>query len=429
MPIAPPSVASWQMATFDVRNVVNFTLQLALLSLACLAGTSATAQTPAPALAPPSLAATTESAWQRALASREAAGARLRVEADRRAAASLSPAAPSVELTHRDDRLRADTGQRETELSLVWPLWLPGQRGARGAAAEAGASVAQHAEAMARLRVAGEVREAAWALDGRLAELTQAEATGRLLTTLSGDVDRRVRAGDLARSDALAARADTLAASARTADARQQLFAAQNRWQWLTGSDALPTADEASTGAVDVLDVHPEMRLARAHAEAAQRRLDVLRGSRRDPPEVTVGVRQDRAGRGEASQGSVAVGVRVPFGTDARNAPLEAAALAELDMAQFAAERGRERLLAEADAARGALQAAEQQLAAERDRAALLRERAQLIDKSFRAGESPLPDLLRALAAASDADATLARQQSAQGLARARFRQALGLMP
>lgn len=415
------------MATTAVRNVVKFTSQLGLLALACLAGTSAPAQ--APAHAPPSLAAATERAWQRALASRESAGAMQRADADRRAAASLWPAAPSVALTHRDDRLRSDTGLRETELSLAWPIWLPGQRSARGAAAEADASVARHAEAAARLRLAGDVREAAWALAGRLAELAQAEATGRSLSTLSDDVDRRVRAGDLARSDALAARADTLAAAARTAEARQQLFAARNRWQWLTGGDAPPSADEAATGDVDMLAAHPEARLAEAQAEAAQRRLDVLRGTRRDPPEVTVGVRQDRAGRGESSKGSVVVGVRVPFGTDARSAPLEAAALAELDLAQFAAERSRERLLADAEAARAALQAAEQQLASERDRTALLRERAQLIETSFRAGESPLPDLLRALAAASDADAVLARQHGAQGLARARFRQALGLMP
>ena len=52
-----------------------------------------------------------------------------------------------------------------------------------------------------------------------------------------------------------------------------------------------------------------------------------------------------------------------------------------------------------------------------------------LIDKSFRAGETPLPDLLRALAAAAQADSAVARQTAALGLARARLQQTLGLLP
>ena len=52
-----------------------------------------------------------------------------------------------------------------------------------------------------------------------------------------------------------------------------------------------------------------------------------------------------------------------------------------------------------------------------------------MIDKSFRAGESALPDLLRALAAAAQADGAVARQTAALGLARARLQQTLGLLP
>ena len=73
--------------------------------------------------------------------------------------------------------------------------------------------------------------------------------------------------------------------------------------------------------------------------------------------------------------------------------------------------------------------AAQVQLDAEAARTRLLRERAILIDKSFRAGETPLPDLLRALSAAAQADSAVARQTAALGLARARLQQALGLLP
>jgi outer membrane protein TolC len=123
------------------------------------------------------------------------------------------------------------------------------------------------------------------------------------------------------------------------------------------------------------------------------------------------------------------VGLRLPFGTDDRNRPLEASALAEVNVAEIRELRLRERLDSDIAAARDAQRSTEAQLDAETARARLLRERATLIDKSFRAGETPLPDQLRALAAAAQADSAVARQTAALGLARARLQQALGLLP
>ena len=101
----------------------------------------------------------------------------------------------------------------------------------------------------------------------------------------------------------------------------------------------------------------------------------------------------------------------------------------ELDVLRLQEQRLRERQAAEASTARQALDSMEQQVAKEQARLALLRERAQLLDKSFRAGETPLPDLLRAVASAAQAEGALARQLSAVGAARARLNQALGVTP
>ena len=59
----------------------------------------------------------------------------------------------------------------------------------------------------------------------------------------------------------------------------------------------------------------------------------------------------------------------------------------------------------------------------------LLRERAVLLEKSFRAGETALPDILRALAAAAQAESSHARQQALLDQASMRLAQALGVMP
>ena len=78
---------------------------------------------------------------------------------------------------------------------------------------------------------------------------------------------------------------------------------------------------------------------------------------------------------------------------------------------------------------KAAFDAAVAQSHAETTRARLLRERASLFDQSFKAGETPLPDLLRALVAAAQADSAAARQTAALGLARARLQHTLGLLP
>ena len=376
-----------------------------------------------------------DAAWQRAVAARESEGQRLRIEADRTAAASLWAAPPSFEVSYRDDRLQSNIGKREAELGVAVPLWLPGQQSARVATADAADAQANAAEQAARWRLAGELIDAAWQIATLQAELAQADQQAALLQQLSMDTERRVRAGDLARVDALSAQAEHLAATSVQSEARQRLQSARARWTLLTGLTAapdltvVPGAGSVQQAAPDAVESHPELQLARQSSALARQRLDLLRVSRRDAPELSVGLRREMPGRAEASQGSLMLGLRVPFATSERNRPLEVAALAELDVAVTHEQRLRERLESERQSSGQALQAAVAQLLAETTRARLLRERASLFDQSFKAGETPLPDLLRALVAAAQADSAAARQTAALGLARARLQHTLGLLP
>lgn len=400
----------------------------AIVALAC----TAFAQPVPPSssgLATVTLAAAVESAWQRAVQSTESAGRLRRAQAEQTAASSLWAAPPSLELSHRDDRWHDRAGRRETEIGIAWPLWLPGQRSARGAAAQAELELARVSQQAARLRIAGEAREAAWGLLALQAEAAQAEALVKLLQTIANDTDRRVKAGDLARADSLAASAEVLAAAAAHSDALQRLHAARSRWTLLTGLDQQPAATEPEGSTNADAALHPELLLAAQATERARKRIDVVRASQRDAPELSLGYRHDVPGRSDATQHSIGIGLRMPFGTSDRNQPLQAAALSELELAQAEEQRLRERQAAEATTARAALAAVRQQLDAERARANLLRERASLIDKSFRAGEGSLPELLRALTTAAQADASAARAQAGLGLARARLLQVLGVMP
>ncbi|MCW7541916.1 TolC family protein [Aquabacterium sp. A7-Y] len=378
-----------------------------------------------------SLAHAVEAAWQRATVAAESRGREREANAARAAATAWTPAAPALTLEHRSDRLHDDRGARETELGVSVPLWRLGQRGARQADAEAQASAARASAAATRLALAGEVRFAAWALASEQAALQSARQEQQTLQRLADDTDRRVAAGDLARADGMAARAELLAAQGAVAQARQALTVARSRWTALTGLSGPVDPSEPGAAAAEAQPPasHPELLSAEAEVERTRHHLDALRQARRSPPELTVSARQESAARGEPRERSLGVALRLPIGVDAGSRELEAEALSRREVAEVALQRVRERLVARLTEARGGLEAAQHQLTAEQSRAALLRERARLLDTSFQAGETALPDLLRALSAAHQADAAVARQQAALGLARARLHQALGLMP
>jgi outer membrane protein, heavy metal efflux system len=378
------------------------------------------------------LAAAVDAAWQRASQAREAEGQHRRAQADEALASRLWAAPPAVELAHRDNNRPGAGAVRETELGLAWPLWVPGERSARLAAAQADVQWSMAAREVARLRLAGEVREAAWALQLLQAEAGQAQSQLSSLQGLAEDVERRVRSGELARADALAARADAWAAAAQQAEAQQRLAAARGQWQVLTGDNAEPDLSVSSATQREAAAQgasHPEMRLAQLGVERARRRLDAALASRQDPPEITLSMRHDAAVTADAGRNSVGVALRWPFGVDGRHQPLTAVARSELDVAQAHEQQLMQRHTAAVSIAQTEVSVAEQQLTLQRQRAEALRERARLIDKSFRSGEAPLPDLLRALAAAGQADVAWNRQQAALGLARARLQQTLGVLP
>jgi outer membrane protein, heavy metal efflux system len=390
-----------------------------------LASASAISQAPAPAPAL-SWAQALDAAVQRAREAGEATAELGRAQAERRVVDEPWAAPPALGAAFRTGRSPGNGSLRETELGVAWPLWLPGQRQARAAAADASVLAAQRSADAARLRIAGQLRDTALAVAAQEAEMQQALLQARLVKALAEDVERRVRAGDLARADAMAANAELLQAQAQQQEAGLRLQQARDRWLLLTGLAAVPAWQDASRANAASAE-HPDLALAAAQVERARRRLDAAEKSRRDPPEVGVSVRREADASGSAN--SAGVTLRLPFATGDRNAVALAQARSELDLAVADEERVRTRLALESRAAGQQLEGASQQLAAERARAALLRERAGLIEKSFRAGETALPELLRALAAAAQADAAVVRQQAALAQAEARLAQSLGVLP
>ena len=363
-----------------------------------------------------------ELAWARAQAATDLAGAQHSARTQRDVAQRWW--AGPASLNYTEQRARQGQSAREQELALSLPLWWPGQRAAQAAAAQGRQDLVEAQLGAARLQLAGALREAAWAVAARQAEQAQAQELLLTLRKLAADVERRVAAGDLARTDAQAAEAEALAVEVELGQRELALQQALGDWQELLGpAGPAPEATPEAAAAV-APEPHPALHHAELQLAAARQQAELARSSRREPVEVSLGLRQTDPGQRQTQ-----LSLRLPLERSPERLQQETEALAAVASAERQLSLLRERLALQQRSAQAALRSAEQQAQATAQRAALLSERARLIERAFQAGEAPLPELLRALAAAAEA-ASDARQHTLRaGLAAARLNQVFGVLP
>lgn len=376
------------------------------------------------------LAQALEQAWARhaeaaAFTAREdEAGARIEL------AAGLTPGPPALSLATLNDRLDRNRGKQEWEAELAVPLWLPGQRTAQRTEAESRREALAARRALLRLQVAGALREAWWALAAARAAHALAGRRVETARLLEADVERRHRAGELARLDANQARGERLAAEAEAAEAETALRAAEQHWRQLTGAPPPSALAEEEVAPVrEPAEDHPQLAAAAASVRAARSQLRLAEESRREAPQLAVRLVRGRGEVAEPYANTVGVKLTIPFSSGARMRQASAAAHAGALEAEAELAQVQQRVRLEVELARQALEAAERRLAMARERHELAVDNLRLAEKAFALGESDLAALLRLRATAFEAEAFLNRQQVARGAARSRLNQALGVLP
>ena len=370
-----------------------------------------------------------EGAWSRQPAARATGAREDELAAKRDAATALFPEPPSLNLGYRTDQPNQDYGIRELEGVLSLPLWMPGTRAAAQALALAESGQFDAGQRAQRWRLAGDVREAYW--QARLAAAEQALAQRKVdeAAALSADVERRLKAGDLARTDLNSTRGAEQLARAMLADTRARAYRAAQAFAVLTGLKSLPAVTEPVAVRSPDFEAHPQLAAAGRTADTARARLGQATAATHDPPEIELGMRRERGAYGEPYANSVGIGIKLPFPTDARNRPRITAANAELIEADAGLMLERQKLAADIDSATVELEQAREIeiLAAERFRLAL--ETQALFARAFRLGELDLPARLRAENDRFDAELALARSRIEAGRALSRLNQALGILP
>ncbi|MES2532360.1 MAG: TolC family protein [Pseudomonadota bacterium] len=359
---------------------------------------------------------------------RDAAAARLS------AAGSWTPEPIALELSAKSDRLQTDQGDREWVAGIAAPLWLPGQRDGTIAVADAARTAIDSQLDAVRWRAAATVREAWWAVQGAREAQRTAQSRVDHAQQLAADVTRRVRAGDLSRADQHQADGALAAAQAEFALAQSAASRAAQSLRALTGlpvATALDVRGEAvpALAADAALLAHPALRELADKAEVARRTRDLAGIEKRANPELTLATSRERGGAGEPYARALTIGVRIPFGSSDRHAARLAEASADQTEAEIALMAERERIAADIASARDQLAAAEVVAKAAARRAVLAREARGFYEKSFRLGETDLPNRLRIDLEDMEAERQSARARVDLSAATSQLRQALGLLP
>ncbi len=407
------------------------------LIVALLAAAPALARSPAAPASPrePSFRDAVAAAWAR-LPQRRALAARQGVAAAQFAAGgAFFPNAPYATGTYINDKiLGSNYNYITTQGELGTPVWLPGEGTATQRAAQAdAATVAADADAVhlaLAVQVLGLAAQAAFAANER--DVAQRRlATAEALAT---DLAHRYQVGESSESDALAADAEAAGARVTLSAAEARLASAVAALASITGQDAVPRlaapAFRAALGTALAAApaAHPRIVAAERAVAAAEAKARLTRIENRDSPTVgVIGINEKQFGSPWDTRFGVVV--RFPLATEARNAPLRAAAEETLTQAQVQLVLARREVLAAIRQAASVLAGAERGSAAAARAADELDKRRGQVERAWRVGEMPLIEVVRANALAFDADLARDKTRTELDAARQRLRLAEGALP
>lgn len=375
--------------------------------------------------------------WQRQPEAQAGALRRDAAQAARKGADAWTAEPAALQLQTQTDRPGSRQGNREYEVGLALPLWLPGERARKAALGDAELQALESRRLAAQLELAASVREVWWAAQMAQSDLDLAQERLRNAQSLAADVARRFKAGDMARVDQFQAEATVAQAEAAVAEALGARDAARATLAgWAGGQDAgVPSAATGPEPAVAVAggaappDDHPALADWRAQAQVARRAAALAATQSRGNPEITVAATRSREQAGERYLQSFTVGLRVPLGGGSRAQAQETAARAAALEAETRAQVERDRLTAAIEAAAARARGAGAQRDAMARHAALAREVRAFVDKAFRLGEADWPTRLRVELDAAQAERQFARARIDAAAAVSALRQAMGLLP
>ena len=386
-----------------------------------------------------------DESWQR---QPEARSYSIRLEsfqARERVTQSFLPKPLTMELAGKAERSSTSTnfgagGTGEYIVGFAIPLWLIGERSSAIALSNAESQRLIKQQAIIQLRLAARLRSLFWEFE--LAKINHELAENRYQNakSLSQDVLRRYKAGDLSKADLFQAESAFANAEATLAEAQANLILAKQNLRSVIGREITPDLLKPAKQYAEVLPAlpknfvdldqsHPVIQDLIAQVEVASKATALAQAQTRQNPELQLYTTGGRPEVGAPTQQSIMLGFKIPFGSGDRVQAQKFASQANQIESEERLVFERERVLAELDAAKARVESAQIRLTAAKRRAQLSAETREFFDKSFKFGESDLPTRLRIELEAVDATKQAAQAEIAYLASVSALRQALGLLP
>lgn len=250
------------------RLHVGLVITAIFCSAAAQAQSPAVVTTPAKAAAPQNLQQVFEAAWARQPEALSLPSRRDAARAQQSAAQAWTPERAALEIGYKTDRLNRNQGASEIEAGVSVPLWLPRERAQSAALSDAEALALESRTMAAKLRIAATVRDTWWQWQRARIEVDIARDQLKNTQQIAADVERRTRAGDLARSDQHQAQGAVAGAQAHVAQTEASFSAARQQLQALAG--VAPVAGDVDGVGVEQ---NPSTSTAQAETHAALQEL------------------------------------------------------------------------------------------------------------------------------------------------------------
>lgn len=351
------------------------------------------------------------------------------VQARRTMANSWLPQAPSVGFSHQNDALLSNRDEREWQAQMQIPIWLPGQRQARSQVAGlADDSLSQDRASLQQL-AADLLRNAVWEIAMRRNDVSLMENRRHSLRSIGEDVQKRFKAGEVARLEMMQAEQETLLAERQLVTAHAELMHAQFRYQQLTGLNDIPAKLEEPLSSRESYEASAYWQAAQARLKLAEGQRDLTAIEQRQNPQLTLSTRTIQGGFDYAYNSSMGVAINIPLQSEVQRAPLLANAEQNIGDARTQLETLRRQLENNLHEAEHNLHVSRQELTLIQQQQAIASENATLARKAYRLGELDLNQLLRLQLLAFEAERSLSSQQLQVQWNIARYNQAVGVLP
>jgi cobalt-zinc-cadmium efflux system outer membrane protein len=351
------------------------------------------------------------------------------VKAKNIVANAMLPSTPAVNVVHQNDVLGSGRGEREWQAELELPVWLPNQRNNRLKVADATQSNVSAGRESLKLNVAGLLREALW--DVALNENSYALAVNKfdLANKLQQDVDKRYKAGEMAKTDFMLAQQEALRAEKEQLRAEAELMHARHRYYLLTGMQEIPASFEESQSTLEDYSQSSIWTEAQSKVGLAETERDLAQIESRENLQVLINIRSNKGPFDNLSNESMGVKVRIPFGGQSRAAPIKAAAELGVGHALTERETLRNALEAMMHEAEHNLNVSRAELVIVTKQFEIAKESSKLAQKAFRLGETDLVSLIRVQAQTYEAERAYTTRKIQVQWDIARYNQAVGVLP